>query len=634
MKNITSTQLSWTRLLSLCSVLMLTMVIAACGGKGAGAGGGGATAVTKAALLSLISSETSLGSDGKKVATITAIVKSELNVALANQPVIFSTDDSGVTLEVPSAITDASGRIEAQLSVTDRSVRDIVVTAATGEIVQTISVPVVGTVLQINGSSTIVFNDRTQYSVSLRDSGGSPITGAAVQVSSASGNTIDPAITTTDTQGQAVFDVIGVNPGADTLSASAQGVTSSFATAVSGTQLSYSTPTPGLEITVDDNYPVSVQLIENGAAVAGRTIRFSVTRGVFVGPAEATTDGSGVASVVISSSSAGISTITATEVQGVASSGVTATRETEFVSKSPTKLELQASPTVVGANLSSDGTNSSQLIAIVRDDNDNPVKNARVDFTAVSDPSNGRIEPGFGITDSFGTATASFIAGPSATGFEAVQVQAKLSQNAAVNASATLTVSELELSVRIGTGNELVDDGSLTTYRMPWTALVADSSGNPVENALVTVALLSTSYYKGVWLPTTDGWVHTPSIQCASEDLNLNGRLDLAPNEDVNSNGELDPGAVAVSRVLQAGSRTDSSGLAEIEVIYPKTYGKWVEVQVRVTITTVSGTEASADQLFSLPVSANDVANVNIDAPGSTSPNGPFGTTADCATVG
>ena len=277
---------------------------------------------------------------------------------------------------------------------------------------------------------------------------------------------------------------------------------------------------------------------------------------------------------------------------------------------------------------SATGTNSSQLIAVVRDDNDNPVKNVRVDFTALADPSNGRIEPGFGITDSFGTATASFIAGPTTTGFEAVQLQAKLSDNAGVNASANLTVSALELSVRMGTGNELIDTGSLVTYTMPWTTIVADSAGNPVENALITVALRSTQYRKGFWEVVDSKWSANITGVCPSEDGNANGRLDVG--EDVNGNGELDPGAVAVAQVTEVNGRTDANGLAAIEVTYPKTFGVWVEVELLATITTVSGTEATAQEVFYLTPAAADLANIANSPPGSSGTTGPFGRSASC----
>lgn len=630
----TLNQTPWTRLMAWGAMVLFALMTAACGGSGAGAGGGSGTSsgVTNASQMTLISSETSLGSDGKKSATITAIVKDESNRALNNQAVLFSSADPGVTLVgAGTGQTDESGSTSVSLSVTDRTVRDIIIVAETGSLIESISIPVVGTVLQINGSSTIVFNAATQYSVSLRDSGGNPITGADVSVASSNGNTVSQNSVTTDTQGQAVFEVTGTQEGSDVLTASAQGVTAAFETSVSGTQLTYSAPTPGFEITVDDTFPVAIQLIENGSPVSGRDIRFTVTRGLFVGSDTATTDGSGAASVNIISSTAGLTTITATEVQGGSSTGVTATRQAEFVSKSPTKLELQTSPSVVGANLSATGTNSSQLIAVVRDDNDNPVKNVRVDFTAIADPSNGRIEPGFGITDSFGTATASFIAGPTTTGFEAVQLQAKLSDNSAVNASASLTVSELELSVRMGTGNELVDTGSLVTYTMPWTTIVADSAGNPVENALITVALRSTQYRKGFWQVVDSSWTAVINETCVSEDGNNNGRLDTG--EDTNLNGELDPGAVAVARVVEVNARTDENGLAAIEVTYPKTFGVWVEVEMLATITTVSGTEATAKEVFFLTAASADLANITNTPPGSSGTTGPFGQSFSCADI-
>lgn len=636
------TQSPWSRLTALFAAALMALLVAACGGSGAGAGGkagGGTTGVTKAAQLDLLTSITSLASDGKKTAVITALVRNELNVSLANQPVEFSTTDSGAILEVTEVATDATGRIEARLSITDRSVRTITVTAKAGTLVRTIDVPVVGTELQLNGSSTIVFGARTKYSLSLRDSGGNPITGAPVQVTSTNGNTIEPAAVTTNSLGQAEFEVVGVNAGNDVITASAQGVSKSINTSVSSTQLIYDAPGDYQELIVDAAANVTTRLVESGVPLSGRTIRFTVTRGNFVGSDTAVTDGSGVATVQVVSANAGRATLTATEIQGGVSSGVTATREVEFVSKSPNKIELQASPTVVGANLAATGTNSSQLIAVVRDANDNPVKNARVDFTALADPSNGRIEPAYGITDSFGTATSSFIAGPTTTGFKAVKLQARVSDLPTITANAELTVSQQELSVRVGTGNELREDGSLTHYRMPWTSIIADSSGNPVESARVTVALQPIGYFKGEWLlDPTAGWglpAEASRTYCPSEDLNENGRLDQdnTVDEDNNGNGELDPGAVATSNVIAQESLTNADGLAEIDIVYPKTYGRWVKVRMSVTITTVAGTEATADSEFVLPVAADDVSNPEIMPPGASAPVGPFGASADCATT-
>jgi len=174
---------------------------------------------------------------------------------------------------------------------------------------------------------------------------------------------------------------------------------------------------------------------------------------------------------------------------------------------------------------------------------------------------------------------------------------------------------------------------------MPWTTIVADSAGNPVENALVTVALRSTRYRKGYWDIINSLWVAEPGgssgtgprLFCDSEDTNTNGRLD--PTEDVNNNGELDPGAVATARVIEASARTDSDGLAAIEITYPKTYALWVEVEILATITTVSGTEATAKNVFLLPAAGADLANISSSPPGSSGTIGPFGQLADCTST-
>lgn len=629
---------SLQRLLALCAAGLVAAALSACGGSGAGAAGSANNVATssQAASLALISDKTQLASDGRETATLTAIVKSPTNVSLANQGVTFATTDPGVTLQVDRAVTDATGRVEATLSITDRSVRNVVVTARSGSIVEDISIAVVGTVLSVSGSSTIVFNAPTEFSVSLRDSGNNPVRDALVVVTSDGGlNTIRPALRSdgtrppdirTDAQGQAVFEVIGQVAGADTLRARSQGAEATFSAVVSGTQLVFGTPAPSAEVNVAAaSTPVTVNLVENGAPASGQSIQFSLTRGSFVGPASAITDAAGNATVQIASTTSGVSTITAT-----APSGTTSTRRVEFVSTNPTKVNLQPSPAVVGANIEASGTNASQLIAVVRDANDNPVKGVRVNFTSVADPSNGRIEPGFGITDSFGTATVSFVAGPNPTGPGGVQVQASVvSANPITPATTTLTVSQLELSVRIGTGNEVAEEG-VTAYRMPWVAIVADSSGNPVANALVTAAVEPVEFRKGFWTAGQTRWEIQPgnTTVCPSEDLNLNGRLD--PGEDADSDGQLDPGGSTVARVTSASSRTEADGSAELDLLYPKSVGAWTRVRLRVTITTTAGTEDAAVETFWLPVLLEDIA-VSVSPPGANAPASPYGSVLNCA---
>ncbi|MEZ5653414.1 MAG: Ig-like domain-containing protein [Burkholderiaceae bacterium] len=607
-------------------LLAATVALAGCGGSGAGAGGA-SNATTKAAALSLLSSESSLTSDGRATATITAIVKNAENVAMSGQSVSFSTTDPGATIAVTSSVTDATGRAEATLSISDKSVRSIPVTAKSGTIVTQINVPVVGTTVTINGSNNIVFNAPTDFTVSVRDSGGAAISGAVIALTSAAGNTLSAASVTSDALGQARFTVTGVNAGADTLTARTLGVTSTLQATVSGTLIAYTTPAILAEVEVNTPTDVSIQMSQSGVAMAGETITFSTTRGSFVGNVNtAVTNAAGIASVQIQSISSGFGTLTATS-----AGGVTSTRTIEFVSRSPSKISIQPSPAVVGANLDSSGTNSSQLIAVVKDANDNPVKGVRVDFSMQADPSNGRVEPSFAITDSFGTATASFIAGPNPSGPDKVEARATVFAAPAVTQFTTLTVSELQLAVEMGTGNKFESTDNDTTYTLPWVALVTDSSGNPVSGASVAVSVAPTRFIKGDWRDLGSGsWTRVTAITCPNEDVNRNFTLDAG--EDTDNDGQLDPGAPVTTYVTSADGKTGPDGFATFEVKYAKTYASFLEVALKVTITTSSGaTEGDASTTFWLNVLAEDVADVTIAPPGANAPDGPFGVVGDCA---
>ncbi len=612
--------------------LLMFLALAACGGSGAGAGGGGDLGGSQAQSLTLLSDINELDSDGSSVATITAVVKDAGNRAIANQAVDFTTLDAGATLQVTTARTDATGKAVALLSTTDPQARSITVRAIVqGSAIEGVrNVQVAGTAITINGPQTIAFNVPSTYTVSLRDSASNAVPNVPVTLASASGNTIAAPSAVTNSLGQASFSVTGGVDGADTLTASALGVSTTRAIAVSGTQLEFTGPADdGAELSVGSSHQIRVRLRTNGAPVAGQTIEFTATRGT-LSAASAVTDGNGEAVVNVSSNTAGYASIIATE-----PGNATATRAVEFIALAPAKLTLQASPAVVGVNLSPAGTNASQLTAVVRDATDNPVKNVRVNFSSVTDPSNGRIEPGFAITDSSGAATSSFIPGASTTGPDGVVLQAVVQGVPAVPAATTaLTAARQELSVVIGTGNTIEEPDS-TTYRMPWTALVTDSSGAPVTNAKVTVQLEPLGFRTGEWVTggSGSGWTQNRYATCASEDVNRNGLLDAGEDitiPDIGTIGSLDPGQVAAASVTSTSAVTDGFGEAKITVNYPQGYGAWVRYRLRVTINAPAGTEGAAVADFWLPVLAADIQSADVSPPGDQSPLGPFGIGVGC----
>jgi hypothetical protein len=633
-------------MLAVTAAVLTAAFVVGCGGdSGAGAQGTGGgvegTGASAPTSMSITSSTPTISSDGRAPSTISVFVKDANNRALANQQVTFALLDptvgnGGVLTNIVDR-TDASGTATATLQITDPTNRKVTIQAQTGTLSQSLDLEVIGTKITLNGPANLVLGAQAEYNVTLRDAAGNALTGKPVALKSALGNAFSPATVTTGPAGQAVFRMTGSVAGDDTVTVSAL---NAFATSrivvappASLTEISFSQPADYQEVDIaaTQPLPVTVTYVRNGAPQAGQTIEFLATRGVMV-PATAVTDASGRASSTILASpgttgslaTAGISTITAK------AGSLLATRRIEFVSTTPAKLALQASPANVGVNLTAASTNSSQLIAMVRDANDNPVKGQTVSFSAVADPSNGRIEPAVAVTDSSGVASVAFFPGANSSGFNKIEMKAEI-PGKGVAGTTTLTASKQELVVRAGTGNLLVEL-DLATNSMPWSAVVTDASGNPVVGATVQASLEATGYYKGhyVWNVVRKAWdpAYSTPTACASEDSNHNLRLDAG--EDTNDDKQLTPGNVAAALVSSANGRTDSNGLASINVNYPKDYGNWTAMRLRVTITTLAGTEGTAERRFVLPALAKDVGNELVAPPGQPSP---FGRDADCRTT-
>src|SRR5690606_12327246 len=123
------------------------------------------------------------------------------------------------------------------------------------------------------------------------------------------------------------------------------------------------------------------------------------------GSVSVNTDPAGEASVSISSTNAGPALITAS-----AAGGVMTTRAIEFVATQAHTLTLQAEPFTVRAG------EQSAITAIVRDVNNNLVKNKAVSFQIVDDTTGSSLTVPQSITNSQGSATTFFVAGSVASG--------------------------------------------------------------------------------------------------------------------------------------------------------------------------------------------------------------------------
>jgi hypothetical protein len=403
---------------------------------------------------------------------------------------------------------------------------------------------------------------------------------------------------------------------------------------------------------------VSIHFELDNAPQVGAVINFTATRGEFVsGTSTNTTDAAGNASVDLRANNAGPAVITATcpdpdpTTAGDACDDAPSTQiEVEFVATVPRSLILQANPTTLGSNTGGSTAQQSIITAVVRDTDDNLVKNQVVNFR-LTDVSSGSIFPASATTDSFGKASTVYTAGAATSAQDRVIIDAEVAGTAGCIPDAniptgpcdrvTLTVAQQTLFVILGTGNtvQVVSD---THYGKPYAALVTDANSNPIAGARVELNAFPIRYEKGFYTRffnqsgACTGWGKVRTVSplsippnpdntdqaCNNEDLNRNGILN--PGEDINNNGRLDPGNVAA---VPTSLTTNASGIAEFIVTYQKDR-TWVEVEIEARAT-AAGSEGFNRARFFLPGLANDFTNCDVSPPGQLSPYG-LATTCGC----
>ena len=628
---------------------LIGLLLAACGGGSSREFETAAAPLEPAAAVATIAltgSAPSLSSDGRQTLRLFATVTDAGNVALAGVPVSFESSGAGSTIVVVRGQTDASGQAEATLAVTDPVNRSLSVIASAAGQRAALVVDVTGTSAGITGPASVVIDTEALFQVVLRDASGTPIAGKPVRVSSSAGNAVRVSPALTNAQGAVDLIVTPSVPGADTLTVSAAGATAIRSFQVSATTVAIDAPSPGAEIVVGSApVAVRVRILDAGRPPAAPlSVSFSATRGE-LGAASALTDANGVASTTLRSTLAGRSLVTAS-----VPDGTVATRELLFIADRAAKLEVQASPSTVGVNAPGSLLESSQIIAVVRDLVDNPVRGARVNFSAIDPSAGAGLSSGFALTDAGGRATVTFYPGAIPTGANRIAVTAAIDCGySAAGARCVdpgtpptdqilLTASRRALQVRIGTGNEMlkvVQEGAAPVFNeLPYGVLVTDSGGNPVMGALLNATVVSIQYLKGYTVPVptcqagiSPCWRYIVEGSCPSEDLNENLLLDRVPiDEDANRDGLLTPGNVGAAYFGPSGlattAATDSQGSSVLRLRYLRDRSAWVRVRLRVSAAVPDGTEGAQTVEFLLPVLASDLTDPATAPPGATSPFG------------
>ena len=566
------------RLTSFVKILIMVSLmggIAACGGGGAKApstgqpstGGPGtipgtdpgATATADSVQL-LVSSQTMPSAGGKQV-DLTAVVLNANGRALTDKAVTLAVVDSATSgkaflTNVPDK-TDAKGLLIGTLNLgTNKANRTITIRATADSATATNTVDVVGTSITIGGATSLVSNATTPITVSLKDSGGNPLQGEIVTLTSLQGNALSSAAPVTNRSGQVVVDVTGTRAGppADTITATALGASSTTSIEVSGSDFSFITPSPAsnTDVSVNIDQPIAISWKEGNAAQNGLPITLSATRGsVTVTSPSGLTDVNGVLTATIRSTSAGPTTIQASSSSGKRPS---TSLNFIFVTRSATAVNVQADRTTIPINTAGSDTNRATITAIVRDGASNLVKNARVQFQIVTDTTGGRLSGTEDITDVSGAATVDYIAGTTSSQNEGVLIKAIVIDVGGIIGAVTpanlsnsvkLTVAGQSLFIRLSTDNKVTSVNP--NFTKLFSALVTDAAGNPVPNTRVQFELKPAqpplhAYSKGAYFVTGTAWVKGNVALCFNEDLNLNGVLDALVSEDTNYNGILDSG--------------------------------------------------------------------------------------------
>jgi len=564
-----------------------------------------------ASTVSLALSQTTVKSDNSDSATVTATVLDVNNAALPSITVAFSS--TGGQLSASSADTDTNGQAQVTFSsgTTDRSNRVVTITATVAGIdPRQIPVQITGTTLTLSTDTTnleVGGNETATLTITVKDAGETGIFGAEVAVSVAPASTGAATLAlatgytdyTTDVNGTLKVEVTATGAGNVTVNVSALGATASqsYNVGAVGAVFGISSPTTDpYSLLTDTGLTITV------SAPTQANVQFATTLGAWDGGADMVvtkTVSGGSASAVLRSPNAGVATV---QVFDAADSSTTDSLKVAISAPSSeaSQIALQASATVVAP--SAGGVdNTVTLTATVKNTSDEPVSNSPVAFS-ITNPTGGgeSISPVIVYTDDYGKATSTFTSGGLSSDREGVRVKASVVPPPAVTPDTIdIVIGGTAGSVTIGQGTTITSINNDTAYQLPMSIMVADSNGNPMSGAEVSLSLWPTQYATGCWVETNGDCVPgncaiTQYLGYPNEDINSNLILDAL--EDVNLDGQLTPPNSAAGS-LPATVTTDDYGVANFNLIYLKISAAWIEDEITASVL-VLGTETQSTYKF------------------------------------
>ena len=552
--------------------------------------------------LSLELSQTSVKSDNSDSATVTATLLDENNAVLPLNTVEFSS--TGGQLSASSVDTDINGQAQVTFSsgTTDKSNRIVTITATVAGVnPRQIPAQITGTTITLSPDTTnleVGGSDTATLTITLSDAGSVAIYNAPVTLSANPAGivTLSQETGNTDVNGKLEVDVTGTGPGPVAVTVVSMGDTKTQTYTVAAANAFRITSPTGdpHSLSTDTDLTITV------SAPDQTSVQFATTLGAWDGTTDMVVTNAvsgGSASAVLRSANAGVATV---QVFDAADSSTADSLKVAISAPSSqaSQIALQAGATVVAA--STGGVdNTVRLIATVKNASDEPVGSSPVAFS-IANPTGGgeSISPVIVYTDDYGEATSTFTSGSMSSDAQGVSVTATVVGMATVTDSISIVIGGTAGSVMIGIGTTITSINNNTAYQSPMSIMVADSNGNPVSGADVSLSLWPTRYRTGSWVGD-DECVATITGTFDNEDANRNLILDAG--EDIGPgapDGELTPPSSAAGSVPRT-VETDENGVANFNLVYLKASAAWIEIEITAS-TEVLGTETQSTYTFGL----------------------------------
>ena len=602
-----------------CANIAILIIFMAFLSTGCGSSGGGdstTTDSTTADKISLATSQVSVKSDNLDFATITATVLDTNNAVVEGVTVSFSANEGQISYA--SVDTDENGKAEITFSSgTDKTNRVATITAQVSGLSSVqIPIQITGTTISLSTDSTniAVYESPATLTILVQGADGFGVESLVTLSAEPAGVvTLSQYTGNTDTSGNLEVYITGVAAGSVIVTVQALG-----ATATQDYTVGTSDEVFCITIPSEDSYSLStnIDLTITVNAPTQEYVQFATTLGTWDWGADLVVTkavSGGSASAVLTSSEAGTANV---QVFDAADPSTTDSLTVIFSAPSSeaTQVALQASATVMPPS-TEDVTNSVTLTATVKNVTDQVVSNAAVAFS-IENPTGGgeTIFPVVAYTNAYGVANSTFTSSSLSTDAEGVTAKVTV-VGTSITDTVNIVIGGTAGSVVIGRSTVIESINDDTAYKLPMSVLVADSNGNPVSSATVSLGAWPLKYSTGYMI------LCEPEITGTYDNEDANRNLTLDEDEDTGSSGDpcdgdgqLTPLSSAAGS-LPATVTTDENGVANFDLVYLKQYAIWIFEEITAS-TLVLGTETTSILEFTLPYLENDACHM---------PNSPYG---------